>query len=140
MDACALSQRLPCMHRARYAVGEGENDMMIPDTDRRLLAECAVETFRASGPGGQNVNRRETAVRLRHLPSGIVVTCQRERSQLRNKQIALEELRRRLEARAKPKRRRIPTKIPRSVKKRNTIAKKKRSLKKLLRRKPRTDD
>jgi ribosome-associated protein len=114
--------------------------MTIPESDEKLLAECEVETFRASGPGGQNVNRRETAVRLRHVPTEIVVTCQQERSQLRNKQIALEELRRRLEERAAPKRRRIPTAVPRAVRRRNVMEKRKRSLKKLLRRKPRIDD
>ncbi len=40
----------------------------IPDSDAHLLAECEVETFRASGPGGQNANRREAAVRLRQNP------------------------------------------------------------------------
>ena len=114
--------------------------MRISTPDEKLLAECAVETFRASGPGGQNVNRRETAVRIRHMPTGIVVTCQRERSQLRNKQTALEELRRRLEERAKPKRKRIPTKAPRSVKRRNTVEKKKRSLKKASRKRPGADE
>ena len=114
--------------------------MTSPESDERLLAECKVETFRASGPGGQNVNRRETAVRIRHLPTGIVVTCQQERSQLRNRQIALEELRRRLVERARPKRRRIPTTVPRAVRRRNVIEKKKRSLKKLLRKKPRVDE
>jgi len=73
-----------------------------PSSDEDLLAECEVETFGSSGPGGQNVNKRDTAVRLRHTPTGIVVTCQRERSQYRNKQIALEELRKKLEALSQP--------------------------------------
>jgi len=114
--------------------------MQIPQLDEDLLAECAVETFRSSGPGGQNVNTRDTAVRLRHLPTGIVVTCQRERSQLRNKQIALEELRRRLEEAAKPIRPRIPTRIPRSVRARNQREKIERTQRKESRKKPAIED
>jgi len=114
--------------------------MQIPRTDDQLLSECTVEVFRASGPGGQNVNRRETAVRLTHLPTGIVVTCQRERSQLRNKQIALQELRRRLEERARPKRKRIPTAPTRASRARDAQAKKRRSLKKLWRKTPRVEE
>lgn len=57
--------------------------LSIPPEDLR------VETARAGGPGGQNVNRRETAVRIVHLPSGIAVTCREERGQLQNKEKAI---------------------------------------------------
>ena len=114
--------------------------MVIPSSDRDLLAQCVVDTFRSSGPGGQNVNTRDTAVRIRHSPSGIVVTCQRERSQLRNKQIALQELRDRLEALNRPKRKRIRTRVPRRVRAKIREQKKQRSLKKGFRKKPDLSD
>lgn len=69
----------------------------IPRTDEDLLAQCAVNTFRSTGHGGQSVNTTDSAVRLRHVPSGIVVVARRERSQYLNKQAALARLRQRLE-------------------------------------------
>lgn len=65
-------------------------------TDVELLAQCEVDTYRASGPGGQKRNKTSSAVRLRHLPSTLFVIAEESRSQHENKARALKRLRQRL--------------------------------------------
>ena len=65
------------------------------------VSEVEEAFVRGSGPGGQKVNKTSSTVTLRHLPTGIEVRCQRERSQAANRAWAWEELRRRLEERAR---------------------------------------
>src|SRR5215216_6072338 len=62
-------------------------------TDDQLLAQCEVDTYRASGPGGQKRNKTSSAVRLRHPPSGLLVIAEESRSQHENRARALRRLR-----------------------------------------------
>lgn len=84
--------------------------------DKKLLNECEVQAYKASGPGGQHVQKTDSAVRLIHIPSGIRVTSQEERSQYLNKKRCLEKLRKKLAERQKKRKKRIPTKRPKRAK------------------------
>jgi ribosome-associated protein len=103
-------------------------------TDSRLLAECREEFFVAGGPGGQHRNKTESGVRLAHDATGIVVTATERRSQLQNRSVALERLRKRLVVLARPPAVRRPTRPSRASAERRLASKKRRGLRKAQRR------
>ncbi len=99
-------------------------------------ADLKFEFYRGSGPGGQHRNVTESGVRIRHIPTGIVVQACENRSQARNREIALERLRQVLERRARRVKKRVATSIPRSQKEKRVDEKKRRSQTKRLRTPP----
>lgn len=114
--------------------------IILPESDEELLRECEIDTFRSSGPGGQHVNKTESAVRLKHTPTGIVVSAQQERSQHQNKALCLQKLREKVARLNHRPAKRIPTRIPKSVKNRTLEEKAQRSRIKRLRAKPSGDE
>ncbi len=112
----------------------------LPESDDDLLRECEVETFRASGPGGQHVNKTESAVRLTHSPSGVVVTTREHRSQHKNKALGLRKLREKIAQLNHRPEKRVPTRVPRSAKNRTLEEKARRASIKRLRSKASRDE
>jgi protein subunit release factor B len=109
------------------------------DTDLDALEkQVIIETYRSRGPGGQRKNKTETAVRLKHLPSGITVSATEHRFQTQNRRLAFERLRERLLELNRPKKRRVPTSIPHGSLQKKREEKKRLSAKKRLR-KPASD-
>ena len=95
--------------------------------DRNALErEVVVEVYRASGPGGQHVNKTESALRLTHLPSGVVVAVRVTRSRHRNREVAFERLIERLVKLNHVPKKRVPTKPSRAAKVRRVETKKTR--------------
>ena len=115
-------------------------DYTLPETDGALLGECDVSTFKSTGPGGQGVNTTDSAVRLRHRPTGIVVTCRRERSQHLNKNECLKRLREKIADAQTVRPERRPTRKPVSADRRRLDAKRKLAQRKRMRRAVPTDE
>jgi len=95
--------------------------------------DIKIEVFKSSGPGGQHKNKRFTAVKATHIPTGISSVASEQRSQTQNKNVALERLNDKVKKLTRKKKYRIATKIPRKVKENILEYKKKHSYKKSLR-------
>ena len=114
--------------------------IVLPEDDEQLLNECEWSAFRASGSGGQHVNVTDSAVRLVHVPTGLVVVSQKERSQYLNKKDCLLKLRKMVDKLNYRPPKRIPTRMSTSVKQKNLAKKAKHAQKKRLRGQPPADE
>lgn len=119
-----------------------ENDLTYLDFARfasqsheAIARDCEVSVFRASGPGGQGVNTTDSAVRMKHVPTGITVTSRESRSQFRNRQLCLQKFQVIFERKAQAPKPRKKTRIPRGVKEKRLQNKRMASKKKATRRK-----
>jgi len=102
--------------------------------------EIDISFYKSRGPGGQKKNVTESAVRVRHIPTGIVVTATESRSQHRNKAAALEELEHRLAARRRRRKRRVTTKPTAASQRKRVEHKRRLSRRKKLRKAPDEED
>jgi len=114
--------------------------MALPEHLKKLLADVDVETYRGSGPGGQHRNKTESAVRMTHRPTGLVRVATEHRSQLRNRELALERIWRALEVRRRKPKPRIATRPSKAAKERRLAGKQRDAAKKRMRGQPPAED
>ena len=103
-------------------------------TPQEIARDCEVQVFRATGPGGQGVNTTDSAVRMRHVPTGITVVSRESRSQLQNRERCVETIIELCRRRARPPRPRKKTHVPASQRRRRLESKRARGKVKQLRR------
>lgn len=123
-------------------MSEPENDNLVetPLTISALKNEVEITAFKSSGPGGQHKNKTESAVRIKHLPTGIIVVATESRSQIKNREFAWQRLIEKLARRRQKRKPRLPTRPSRVAKAKRLEQKARLSLKKQTRQKIRKDD
>lgn len=112
---------------------------LVPESDETLLSQSRIDVFRSGGPGGQHANVTDSAVRMTHLPTSIVVVSRTERSQFLNRQLCLQRLRQKLAEARRVRKKRVKTKPTRGAKERRLQSKRRHSDRKKQRRKPLDD-
>jgi len=111
-----------------------------PLTISALKSEVEITAFKSGGPGGQHKNKTESAVRLKHLPTGVIVVATESRSQIKNRELAWQRLIEKLARRRQKRKPRVPTRPSRTAREKRLEEKIQRSFKKQTRQKVRMEE